>query len=215
TVHGAKGLEAPIVILADAASKPDSRQTSRPVYLPVTRPGPLLLHASSKSDHVPETMVLRERENERQQAEYWRKLYVAMTRAEDELYVTGSLTKQARLDGTWYEAIEQTLRPLSEVWRESGLLAASARMTIGASRPLAPCTVMTRTPPPRSLSSRLIMTSRERMAARKPCSEGCRVCSCASASSRNSAKTSSTSRPKRVWKSFSPPSACSTWAKKP
>lgn len=115
TVHGAKGLEAPIVILADAASKPDSRQTSRPVYLPVTRPGPLLLHASSKSDHVPETTVLRERENERQQAEYWRKLYVAMTRAEDELYVTGSLTKQARLDGTWYEAIEQSLRPLSEI----------------------------------------------------------------------------------------------------
>ena len=30
-----------------------------------------------------------------------------------------------------------------------GLVAASARMTIGASRPLAPCTVITRTPPPR------------------------------------------------------------------
>lgn len=114
TVHGAKGLEAPIVILADAASRPDSRQTSRPVYLPLTTPGPLLLHASSKSDHVPETLVLRDAEAARQQAEYWRKLYVAMTRAEDELYVTGSLTKQARLDGTWYEAIETSLRPQSQ-----------------------------------------------------------------------------------------------------
>jgi len=114
TVHGAKGLEAPIVILADAASKPDARQTSRAVYLPILKPGPLLVHASSKSDHVPETLVLREREADKQQAEYWRKLYVAMTRAEDELYVTGALTKQAKLDGTWYEAIESALRPLGE-----------------------------------------------------------------------------------------------------
>ena len=120
TVHGAKGLEAPIVILADAANRPDARQTSRPVYLPLTTPGPLLVHASSKSDHVPETLALRDAEAARQQAEYWRKLYVAMTRAEDELYVTGALTKQARLDGTWYEAIETTLRPLSDIDGEAG-----------------------------------------------------------------------------------------------
>lgn len=113
TVHGAKGLEAPIVILADAASKPDGRQTSRPVYLPVADPGPLLLHASSKADHVPETIALRDAEAARQLAEYWRKLYVAMTRAEDELYVTGVLTKQAKLDDTWFEAIELALRPMS------------------------------------------------------------------------------------------------------
>jgi ATP-dependent helicase/nuclease subunit A len=119
TVHGAKGLEAPIVILADAASKPDGRQTSRPVYLPLTDPGPLLLHASSKADHVPETMALRDAEAARQQAEYWRKLYVAMTRAEDELYVTGMLTKQAKLDGTWYEAIELALRPMSTSLKNS------------------------------------------------------------------------------------------------
>jgi ATP-dependent helicase/nuclease subunit A len=114
TVHGAKGLEAPIVIVADAASRPDARQTSRPVYLPLTTPGPLLLHASNKGDHVPETLLLRDLEAARQQQEYWRKLYVAMTRAEDELYVTGALTKQARLEGTWYEAIETSLRPLSQ-----------------------------------------------------------------------------------------------------
>ena len=36
------------------------RQTSRPVYLPVADPGPLLLHASSKADHVlPELPALR------------------------------------------------------------------------------------------------------------------------------------------------------------
>jgi hypothetical protein len=39
----------------------------------------------------------------------------AMTRAEDELYVTGYLTKQGKVEGSWYEAIEQGLAPLSEV----------------------------------------------------------------------------------------------------
>jgi ATP-dependent helicase/nuclease subunit A len=38
-----------------------------------------------------------------------------MTRAEDELYVTGTLTKDGKLDGTWYEAIETALRPESEI----------------------------------------------------------------------------------------------------
>jgi ATP-dependent helicase/nuclease subunit A len=51
----------------------------------------------------------------RQMAEYWRKLYVAMTRAEDELYVTGTLTKTGKVEGTWYEAIAQALEPESEI----------------------------------------------------------------------------------------------------
>ncbi len=50
-----------------------------------------------------------------QKAEYWRKLYVAMTRAEDELYVTGYLTKARDGAGSWYEAIERALAPMSEV----------------------------------------------------------------------------------------------------
>ena len=114
TVHGAKGLEAPIVILADAASKPEGRQLSRPVYLHVGKGGPLLVQAGARTDHVPETEWLRDDEAERQQREYWRKLYVAMTRAEDELYVTGTLTRQGKLEGSWYEAIDLALRGESE-----------------------------------------------------------------------------------------------------
>src|SRR5690606_6037930 len=46
--------------------------------------------------------------------EYWRRLYVAMTRAEDELYVTGMLTRTGSKDGSWYDAIETALRPEAE-----------------------------------------------------------------------------------------------------
>jgi len=111
TVHGAKGLEAPIVILADAASTERGRDR-RSVYLRAEPP--LFVHASSAATHAPATTGFKDEADGDQLREYWRKLYVAMTRAEDELYVTGYLTKQGKVDGSWYEAIEQGLGPLSE-----------------------------------------------------------------------------------------------------
>src|SRR6185369_18060485 len=80
---------------------------------------PLFFHASSKEMHVAETLEHRAAAEAAQKAEYWRKLYVAMTRAEDELYVTGTLTKQGKTDGSWYEAIEQALRPVSDIARDA------------------------------------------------------------------------------------------------
>ncbi|WDR06919.1 double-strand break repair helicase AddA [Devosia rhodophyticola] len=115
TVHGAKGLEAPIVILADAATTPTAQKLGKPVYLVEDSPGPLLIHASKNAQHTEETRPFRIVDEDNQKAEYWRKLYVGMTRAEDELYVTGALTPgtkpQSQLKGSWYEAIETALRP--------------------------------------------------------------------------------------------------------
>jgi ATP-dependent helicase/nuclease subunit A len=117
TVHGAKGLEAPIVILADAASTEKGRDR-RSVYLRAEPP--LFVHAGSLAAHVPATLEHRQAAEAAQQAEYWRKLYVAMTRAEDELYVTGYLTKQGRAEGSWYEAVAQGLAPSSETVSDAG-----------------------------------------------------------------------------------------------
>jgi ATP-dependent helicase/nuclease subunit A len=111
TVHGAKGLESPIVILADAATTEAGRDR-RSIFMQPTPP--LFFHASSKEMHTAETLEHRAAAETAQKAEYWRKLYVAMTRAEDELYITGTLTRQGKLDGTWYEAVEQALRTDSE-----------------------------------------------------------------------------------------------------
>lgn len=109
TVHGAKGLEAPIVIMADAASKPAAKQIGSPIYIVSDGPGPLFIHASNQRQHVPATLAIKEETDANLAQEYWRKLYVAMTRAEDELYVTGALTQTGKLDGSWYEAIESAL----------------------------------------------------------------------------------------------------------
>src|SRR5690606_36166398 len=101
-----------IVILADAASTEEGRDR-RTIFM--TADPPLFIHASSKAMHVTETMAHRQDAENAQKAEYWRKLYVAMTRAEDELYVTGYLTPERQGAGSWYEAIEQGLREESEV----------------------------------------------------------------------------------------------------
>ncbi|HWA18805.1 MAG TPA: UvrD-helicase domain-containing protein, partial [Devosia sp.] len=112
TVHGAKGLEAPIVILADTATTEEGRDR-RAIHMNETRP--LFFHASSNAMHVDETIGHKQEADAAQKAEYWRKLYVAMTRAEDELYITGYLTKAREGVGSWYEAVERALAPESEI----------------------------------------------------------------------------------------------------
>ncbi|MCF6326849.1 MAG: double-strand break repair helicase AddA [Devosiaceae bacterium] len=111
SVHGAKGLEAPIVILADATSKPRFRDT---VFFS-DGDEPMLVHGS-KEQHTKETLEhFRQKKVDEELAEYWRKLYVAMTRAEDELYVTGSLeissddVKNPGNQQNWYGAILDAL----------------------------------------------------------------------------------------------------------
>ncbi len=125
TVHGAKGLEAPIVILADATAKPSAQMTGKPVYVLETAPGPLLVHASAKGQHDAATLPIKEKADAALAEEYWRRLYVAMTRAEDELYVTGTLSAaskmETQLEGSWYSAIEMALQPdLAEQSDEEG-----------------------------------------------------------------------------------------------
>lgn len=129
TVHGAKGLEAPIVILADATAKPSAQMTGKPVYVLDKTPGPLLVHAASKGQHNDATMPIKETADAALAEEYWRRLYVAMTRAEDELYVTGTLSAaskvETQLEGSWYQAIEQALQPdLAERHDAAGALSA-------------------------------------------------------------------------------------------
>ena len=148
TVHGAKGLEAPIVILADAASKPQGRLVNKPVYVLDRAPGPLLVHASGRSQHTADSAPVRDAVEAGLLQEYWRKLYVAMTRAEDELYVTGALTQTGKLDGTWYEKIDMALRPAAErVTNDEG---EEAALIFPAERPLPqPVSRLTNATPPR------------------------------------------------------------------
>ena len=96
TVHGAKGLEAPIVILADTTTIPDGPHPPRLLKLPCpARPmRRSLVWAKAKAPTCPAAAAARERACRPREDEYRRLLYVAMTRAADRLIVCGAVGEQ-------------------------------------------------------------------------------------------------------------------------
>ena len=79
TVHGAKGLEAPIVILADTMTPPAGPRPPRLLELP----DGAMVWAGRKDDDAPAVAVARQEALAEAENEYRRLLYVAMTRAAD------------------------------------------------------------------------------------------------------------------------------------
>ena len=102
TVHGAKGLQAPVVFLPDSirvAAVPE------PVQWDDDATPPMLLWPRSKEEQDEASARARGRNDLRQDEEYRRLLYVAMTRAEDRLIVCGWDTQRKRRAGNWYDRI--------------------------------------------------------------------------------------------------------------
>ncbi len=98
TVHGAKGLEAPVVFLPDTLQLPD-----RPPALLWSEAEALPLWRPRRELAAPFYAAERDRLRRRQLQEYRRLLYVALTRAQDRLYVCGWETQRpAREASTWH-----------------------------------------------------------------------------------------------------------------
>lgn len=107
TVHGAKGLQAPIVFLPDTTDIGRLRDT---LFWPEDTAGPWgPLWAASKSGADPVSLAIRDDEKQKQDREYRRLLYVALTRAEDRLYVLGWQNTKELSAGCWYDLIAQGL----------------------------------------------------------------------------------------------------------
>ncbi len=126
TVHGAKGLQAPIVILADAAT-PAGGGGKPGLHLITSRDGAALPVWYLKKDLLPKVLkTARDVVDASALEEYNRLLYVAMTRARDRLYVAGAVTAKQRYEGSWHEmvsnalgsrAVEMTLPDGRHAWR--------------------------------------------------------------------------------------------------
>jgi ATP-dependent helicase/nuclease subunit A len=121
TVHGAKGLEAPIVILADTMTQPSG---PRPPRLLALADG-AVVWAGRKDDDVEPVAVARQAALAEAEDEYCRLLYVAMTRAADRLIICGADGERTRPAGCWYNLVVEPLRPFliedadegDQVWR--------------------------------------------------------------------------------------------------
>ncbi len=113
TVHGAKGLEAPIVFLPDTCSTKSGRWPGSLLKLddaerPINTPAPVLWPVKGTSGLAPVQLakqaVARSETEERN-----RLLYVALTRARDRLYVAGFENGTAPPADCWYSLIKDSL----------------------------------------------------------------------------------------------------------
>ncbi|MCB9949153.1 MAG: UvrD-helicase domain-containing protein, partial [Rhodospirillaceae bacterium] len=113
TVHGAKGLQAPIVILPDTVSRP--KGSTGLVWPPDGDGVPLWAPRRDREDGI--TAALRQRADLRQEEEYRRLLYVAMTRAEDRLVVAGFHGNARVGDDCWYRLCRDALEAHPDIER--------------------------------------------------------------------------------------------------
>lgn len=106
TVHGSKGLESPVVFLIDTVRTPKAEDILpipsldvSPVWLWAPR-GDVSTCRADASDAL----------NKKRIAEYYRLLYVAMTRARDELYIYGYTPNKNSAQNAWH----------TQLWRVFG-----------------------------------------------------------------------------------------------
>lgn len=180
TVHGAKGLQAPVVFLPDTTSPPQETETllwfgtdeayKQLVWLP-------------RSDLKDDTCrQAKEALKEAALRESYRLLYVAMTRAEDHLVVCGYQKKNLN-PATWYAVIREALQqhPFITVTADDTLIltndqtAAVAHTTAAVTEtppPPLPAWALTLPPleetPPRPLTPSRLVADEDEPAVRSP-----------------------------------------------
>ena len=116
TVHGAKGLEAPIVFLPDTCTTAtgDGAGTRlldiQNTTVPVGVPDPVIwsIKGASRLGPVRDAISAQEASDRRERN---RLLYVAMTRARDRMIIAGFENKKGRAPGCWYDLITDSLTP--------------------------------------------------------------------------------------------------------
>ena len=113
TVHGAKGLQAPIVILPDTCTIGSASSRDALVTIPRTRKGETdadtVVWSIKGAKRVNAVATARAAAKASEAEERNRLLYVAMTRAEDRLYVAGFEGERGREAGCWYDLIKTGL----------------------------------------------------------------------------------------------------------
>lgn len=134
TVHGAKGLEAPLVILPDTSAGVEDAPDNGLIFDEVE--GPFISFRGKDDDNA--VRDARAAHKVRMLGEHWRLLYVAMTRARDRLIVCGAQWRNTEAPESWRLAVEEALSglgagacetPFGEGLRFGTPLVASAAVT--------------------------------------------------------------------------------------
>ena len=140
TVHGAKGLQAPLVILADATGDPAAARRGTLSWEPGDGRPPVPLFRPRKEERFAPFDQALEIAERREREEHWRLLYVALTRAEERLVIGGALGARAKgipPAESWYQAVDAALAALGAEWSADELWG-GARHLVGEGSGLAP-----------------------------------------------------------------------------
>ncbi|WP_291833831.1 double-strand break repair helicase AddA [Brevundimonas sp.] len=117
TVHGAKGLEAPVVILPDTTSR---AKAQGPALMPVALEDgseAWLMCPGRSADDCEASAAARDARQARTDAETLRLLYVALTRARDRIVIMGrgsTKTKTGFDEGSWWDVLTGTFDQLGD-----------------------------------------------------------------------------------------------------
>ncbi|MBL0769049.1 double-strand break repair helicase AddA [Sphingopyxis sp. DHUNG17] len=120
TVHGSKGLQAPIVILADATD--DAAIGHRPFTVDVAGWEKLPVFALPTDERHGRLAAAYNDAALAASQEHWRLFYVAMTRAEEILVVAGVTKKPdgSVPEASWHSAADRTLEAMGCAWEDAG-----------------------------------------------------------------------------------------------
>ncbi|WP_321394557.1 double-strand break repair helicase AddA [Emcibacter sp.] len=149
TVHGAKGLQAPIVFLPDSCQAPSR---DKKILWADNDGTPMMLWPGSSANALGPAKEVQDENRRIRDEEYLRLLYVALTRAEDRLYISGWEGKQGRAQNCWYDLIERALSGMDgvetqEAWNDQPLLRLSNPQEKAVKQKAADITTASELPP--------------------------------------------------------------------
>jgi len=119
TVHGAKGLEAPLVVIADATHDPDKvGGPSSTMQLTVPGVGKIPIIRPRKDECAPVFRAVLEASKESGAQEHWRLAYVGLTRAAERLVIAGVKLNRDVAE-SWHSKSAQAMTALGATVRET------------------------------------------------------------------------------------------------
>ncbi len=123
TAHGAKGLQAPVVILADACVDPTASPRSVLRWSPEDGAAAIPVFPPRAGERGGPLDEVRSAAEARELEEHWRLFYVAATRAEERLVIAGALGPKAKGEppaASWYAAAARAMTTLGVPAVEGG-----------------------------------------------------------------------------------------------
>ena len=108
TVHGSKGLQAPVVILPDTVRVKAIRNESG-----LLLDEDILFYPLSAADYEANCRQIKQKEKQLSLEEYHRLLYVALTRAEEVLCICGYQRGSKASEESWYALCQQALSSMA------------------------------------------------------------------------------------------------------